>query len=53
MQYAIPVVAVATLVVSVMAAFVLVGAAALFAGALAVARAENVGESVGPLSSRR
>jgi hypothetical protein len=46
MQYAIPVVAIAALVVCVMAALVLVGAVALFAEALAVARAENVGESV-------
>jgi hypothetical protein len=41
MQYAIPVVAIAALVVSVMAALVLVGAAALFAEALTVARAER------------
>jgi hypothetical protein len=41
MQYAIPVVAIATLVVSVMAVLVLVGVAALFAGEYAVARAER------------
>jgi hypothetical protein len=45
MQYALPVVAIATLVVSVLAGFALIAAAALFAGALTIARAENAGVS--------
>jgi hypothetical protein len=41
MQYALPVVAIAALVVSVIAALVLVGAATLFTEAFTVARAER------------
>jgi hypothetical protein len=48
MQYAIPVAAMAALVVSVIAALGLVAATALFAGALTVARAEDVSESLSP-----
>jgi hypothetical protein len=45
MQYAIPVVAIAALVIGVMAALVLAGAVTLFTEAFTVARAER-GESV-------
>jgi hypothetical protein len=47
MQFANPLIAVASFVIGVTVFLGLTTAAALFAGAFAVARAEQVGESVG------